>query len=349
MAAAAGWTVLRPECRLEPLSKSANYAMSAAMPGRRFATLLVVAAAGLSACQSSTQVPLIGILSVTVPEHLPAFYDGLKAGGFVEGVNVVTEHREAGGRPSRLRDLANDLVNRKVAAIVTTGGINPARAAKAATSTIPIVFTTGEDPVLVQLVASLSRPGGNATGISLNSTQLTAKRLELMRDLVPGIRRVALLTAPRMIQAAKDHMTQATRAAGVEVISLDVGIDANFEAAFAAAVDQHADAMIVSAVPFFMRDRSRIIALAAAHKLPVVYPWREFTDDGGLMSYAPNLEEIYRQMGLYTARILRGAAPAELPVLLPTRFELVVNLKTAGMMGLSVPRVVNARADRVIQ
>jgi ABC-type uncharacterized transport system substrate-binding protein len=321
------------------------------MRRREFITLVGGGAVTLplGACALPPTTPVIGVLSVTTPAHFPAFLQGLKVEGFVEGRNVAIAHRQAEERVSGLGELVADLVRRQVAVIVAFGGSGPALAAKAATSTIPIVFTTGDDPVRLGLVASLNRPGSNATGVSVSSTELIAKRIELLRELVPEMTAIAILGASRMNKAAQEHIDNVARAVGLKAIVLIANDEGAFEVAFASAAEAEVDGLLVSAVPFFMRHRQQIVALAQRYRMPTIYPWREYSDDGGLMSYAPDLADAYHQIGRYAARILKGAAPSDLPVLLPSKFELVVNLKTAKVLGLPVSRLLNARADRVIE
>jgi putative tryptophan/tyrosine transport system substrate-binding protein len=301
------------------------------------------------------QIPVIGVLGVaahdTIPKYFPAFVQGLKERGYVEGRNVAIEYRLADSRVGRLPAFAADLVRRQVAVIATNGGSLTALAAKAATSRIPIVFTTGDDPVGIGLVESLSRPGGNVTGVSMSSTALLEKRLELLRELAPGAGTIALLMSadPHKGRFWNEHTAIAARTAGFKVIVVEVEVESDLEALFASAIQQGADALLVAAAPFFMRRRAQVVALAARHGVPAVYPFREFSEVGGLMSYGPNLPATYLQAGLYTGRILNGAEPGDLPVQLPTKFELVINLKTAKALGLEVSRLLTARVDKVIE
>jgi putative ABC transport system substrate-binding protein len=297
---------------------------------------------------------VIGILSTSAPgsdsRRLAAFFRGLRREGYVEGKNVVIENRWADGVYDRLPGLAADLVRRRVDLIATTGGNAPALAAKAATSTIPIVFTTGGDPVQAGLVASLSHPGGNMTGMSLYSIELVEKRLELLNELVPSARTIALIgAASTEARFSIQHARSAASAIGVNVLAVNSGRRSNFEEAIASAVQQRAEALLLGAIPFFMGHRAQVVDLAARHSLPTIYPWREFTDVGGLMSYGPNLMEGYERIGSYAGRILKGVSPSDLPVHLPTRFELIINLRTATNLGLVVPRLLHARADKAIE
>jgi putative ABC transport system substrate-binding protein len=299
--------------------------------------------------------PIIGVLGSTSLNSAPIRYSefnrGLREAGYEEGRNVAVEYRMADGHPRRFPELAADLVRRQVAVIATNGGSVAALAAKAATSTIPIVFTTGDDPVGLGLVKSLSHPGGNMTGVSVSSTELIEKRLELLRELLPAANSIALLLArnSHTPHIWNEHATIAAKATGLRVISLEVESENDFQMAFASAVQQGADALFVAAVPFFLRERSKIVVLAAHHSLPAIYSFSEFTEAGGLMSYGPDLRSAYFEAGRYTGRILNGAAPGDLPVQLPSRFELVINLKTAQALGLKISRLLNARADKVIE
>ena len=300
-------------------------------------------------------VPFIGFLNSGSPgerAHLvEAFRQGLKEGGYVDGQDAAIEYRWAEGQIDRLPGLAIELVKRKVAIIVATGGIAPGLAAKSATSTIPIVFTGAEDPVKLGLVASLNRPGGNVTGITNIASSLEAKRLQLLRDLVPAAARVVYLVNPKN-PAAKELVREIHAAAGAsatEIQVLSASVEDEIDAAFVAIKQSRAGALLVAADPLFVTRRNRIIALAAQHAIPASYSFREFADAGGLMSYGPNIADGYRLAGVYAARILKGAKPADLPVLQPTRFELVFNLKAAKKLGLAVPRDFLVRVDEVIE
>jgi putative ABC transport system substrate-binding protein len=277
-----------------------------------------------------------------------AFQQGLSETGYVEGQNVAIEYRWAEGHYDWLASLAADLVGRKVDVIATSAA--GARAAKDATSTIPIVSAVG-DPVLTGLYASLARPGGNLTGVIPLTSELTPKRLELLSELVPRARSIALLVNPNNGNAERDmrEVQEAARAKGVELHILKAGSDGEFEIAFDALVHQHAGALVVGADPFFNSRREELVALAARHAVPAIYEWREPVAAGGLISYGPSLTGIYRQLGIYAGKILNGAKPADLPVQQPTTFELVVNLKTAAALGLTVPQSLLARADEVIE
>jgi putative ABC transport system substrate-binding protein len=275
-----------------------------------------------------------------------AFHQGLSETGYVEGQNLAIEYRWAEGQYDRLPALAADLVSRKVDLIVaTSGGHAPALAAKNATSTIPIVFAMGADPVAFGLVASLARPGGNITGFSILVRELMPKRLDLLSELVPGARVIAMLVN---IERKIGDMQQAARAKGVQLQILEAGTESEIDAAFATLVRLHAGALLV-ADPFYLNRREQLVALAARHAVPAIYDWREYVVAGGLISYGTSLTAVYRQVGIYAGKILKGAKPADLPVQQPTTFELVVNLNTARSLGLTVPPSILARADEVIE
>jgi putative ABC transport system substrate-binding protein len=298
---------------------------------------------------------VIGFLNLASPGPfgplVDAFRQGLEDGGYVEGRNVTIEYRWAEGQPARLPELAADLVSRRVALIATTGGTVVASAAKAATSTIPILFISGPNPVADGLVTSLSRPGGNLTGLALYTSELMPKRLELLSEIVPRAATVALLSYPMGFAADPEpkYLEAAVRATGRQMIVLNASAEGDFEPAFDAAVRQQADALLVSASAFFTNRRAQLVALAARHAMPVAYPWREFVEAGGLMSYGPSIAGAYRQIGQYASRILKGERPSDLAVQMPRKFELIINLKTAKALGLTVPRITLLRADEVIQ
>ena len=310
-----------------------------------------MAAWALAARAQQPAIPAIGFLSSAVsgPGNL-AFRKGLSHAGYVSGQNVIIEIREAKGRYDQLATLAADLVRRKVNVIVAAGGLVSARAAIAATTTIPILFIAGFDPMKLGLVSSFNRPGGNATGVSIYTTELLAKRLELLRELLPRASRIALLiNADNVVSEIEaDDMEMLARAAGLRLIIVKANAATGFEGAFSAAATDRADALLVSADPFFTIQRTRIVALAARHRLPAAYPWLEYVEAGGLMSYGPILLDAYQQIGVYAGRILQGERAGDLPVQLPLKFELGINLGTAKALNLMVPRVTLFRADRLI-
>jgi putative ABC transport system substrate-binding protein len=271
--------------------------------------------------------------------------------GYVEGQNVAIEYRWAESRYDRLPVLAADLVGQKVDVIASTGGTTAAIAAKNATSTIPIVFSSGDDPVGDGLVASLARPGGNLTGVSILNVELMPKRLELLSELVPQATVIALLVNPNSAIAERimRDVQQAARAKGVELPILKAGAEGEFEIAFASLVQLQAGGLVVPTDGLFNSQREQLVALASRHAVPAIYPSREFAASGGLISYGPSLPATNRLVGIYVGRILKGAKPADLPVQQPTTFELVVNLQTAKALGLTVPPSILARADEVIE
>jgi putative tryptophan/tyrosine transport system substrate-binding protein len=298
-------------------------------------------------------MPVIGYLGAGSPgpsaPFVAAFRKGLGESGYVEGQNVAIEYRFAEGHDDQLPALAADLVGRKVDVIVTFGGGAP-RAAKAASQTIPIVFAIGGDPIAIGLVASLARPGGNVTGVGWLGGELTSKRLELISELVPHARAIALLVNPNNPGASVvREMQEAARTKGVQLPILYAGTESEIDAAFASLVQGNADALVVPAEPFINSRRQQIVALAARHAVPAIYGIREYVAAGGLISYGASLTAVYRQAGVYAGTILKGAKPADLPVQQPTKFELVINLKTANALGLTVPQSMLIRADEVIE
>jgi ABC-type uncharacterized transport system substrate-binding protein len=324
---------------------------------REFITLLGGAAAWpLAARAQQPGTPVIGFLNSASPRPfanmVDAFREGLKSQGLLEGRDFRIEYQWAEGDYNKLPALASELVQRGVALIAATGGIISAQAAIKATSTIPILFVIGIDPVELGMVSSLSRPGGNVTGVSLYTTELATKRLEMLKELVPGGSTFALLVNSARSQAIdieiKD-MSAAARRFGLELIVLKARTEREIEAAFASAAGQGASAITISADPFFTSLSGQLVALAARHSLPAVYPFRQYIRAEGLMSYGTELAWAYRQIGFYASRILKGEKPADLPVQLPTKFDLVINLKTAKALGLDVPPTLLAIADEVIE
>ena len=328
------------------------------MRRREFITLISGTAAWpLAARAQQAATPVIGFLDprslhYTLADQQRAFRQGLKDAGYVEGESVVIEYRWAEGQIDRLPALAAELVRRRVAVITTGGGPAAALAAKAATTTIPIVFVVGEDPVKLGLVASLARPGGNLTGINLVIGELTAKRLGLLRELVPGAARVAVLVNPANTANAETTLRDvepAARAMGLQIQILKASTSQEIEAAFATFVGERPDALFVGNDAFLISRRVQLVHLATRHAIPATYTARDFAEVGGLMSYGSNITDAYRQFGVYAGRILKGAKPAELPVVQSTKFELVINLPTARMLGLTVPDKLIAAADEVIE
>lgn len=325
------------------------------MKRREFITLIAGGAATwpLASYGQRRAIPVIGYLHFAEPTYVPTandFLQGLKEAGFVEGQNVAVEYRWAEGRYDRLPDMAADLVRLKVD-LIAAFGPPPAKAAKDATSVIPIVFEVGNDAVEAGLVDSLPRPGGNATGMSVLFVQLTPKRLELLCELVPDTKTVALLVNPNSPTAAPSvrGAPEAARAKGVELSILKATNESEIETAFETAVSSKVGGLIITADPFFDTRRQQLVATAARTKMPTIFFELEFANAGGLMSYGPSLASVYRRMGLYAARILKGEQPAELPVEQPTTFQTVINLKTAKELGITVPAKLLFTADEVIE
>jgi putative ABC transport system substrate-binding protein len=327
--------------------------VSARRIGRRglVASLAVIIAAWpLAAGAQQKAMPVIVYLGAGSPaSSVTHFRQGLSETGYVEGQNVAIEYRWAEGSYDRLPAMAADFVGRKVDLIVTSGGSSAALAAKSATSTIPVVFETG-DPVAFGLVASLARPGGNLTGLSYLAFELMAKRLELLSELVPQARVIALLVNPNNPNAERimRDVQEAARAKGLQLPILKAGTETEIDAAFATHVQRQAGALVVGPDLSFVIRREQLMALASRHAVPAIYWSREWVASGGLISYGPSVPAIYRQLGVYAGKILNGARPADLPVQQPTKFELVVNLKTAKALGLTIPPSLLLRADQVI-
>ena len=323
---------------------------------REFITLLGGAVAWpLSARAQQTTMPVIGFLGSASAEpgagFLAMFRSGLEETGYVEGQNVTIEYRWAENQYDRLPGLAADLVRRRVSVIVASGGPVTPTAAKAATSTIPIVFTATSDPVKLGLVASLSRPDGNVTGTSAFTVELDAKRMEVLREMVPAARVIGAFVNPTRTDANAQSraVEDAARALSWEVRILNAESEADIDAAFASVLEQKISALVVGADPFFNSHRVKIVRLAERHALPAIYMNREFVTAGGLASYGTNIGIGYRQAGIYAGQILKGARPADLPVVQPTKYELIINLKTAQALGLDIPPTLLARADEVIE
>ena len=326
---------------------------------RRLAFLAALGAAALAwpiaAHPQRKAMPVIGWLSGAaaagyVP-FLAAFREGLKETGYVEGQNVAIEYRWADGNYDRLPALAAELVALKVDLIAASGGDASSRAAKDATSTIPIVFNSGDDPVATGLVTSFARPGGNLTGISFLVVELHPKRLELLSDLVPQARVIGLLVNPDSPQTERvlRGMQEAARAKGIQLLVVKASTGSEIDAAFAALSQQAPGALVVQADPFFNSRRDQLVALAARYAVPAIYEGRQFAMAGGLISYGASLTAVYRQLGIYAGKILQGAKPADLPVQQPTTFDLVINLKTAEALGLTIPRTMLDLANEVIE
>jgi putative tryptophan/tyrosine transport system substrate-binding protein len=327
------------------------------MKRREFITLLGGAAAAwpIAARAQQPKLPVIGFMSSRSAkdsvELLQSFHRGLREAGYVEGQNVAIEHRWAEGRYERLPELAAELVNRQVAVIAAFGGGPSARAAKAATLTIPIVISIGDDPIEAGFVKSLNRPDGNITGVMLFTSVIGSKRLGLLRELVPQGGAIALLAnlATTSGQTQKRDIEKTAHEIGQRLVVMDARTDDDFDKAFATFARERVAALMVAADPFFDTRRDRIIELVAKHRWPAIYQFRDYVLAGGLMSYGASILETYFQNGVYVGRILGGAKPADMPILLPTKFELVINMKTANAIGVAIPPGVLAIADEVIE
>jgi len=305
--------------------------------------------------QQSPAIPVVGFLSGRSPSEagyaVAAFRQGLVESGYIDGKNVTIEYRWADGQYERLPTLAAELVARRVNVIAATGGSVAGLAAKAVTGTIPVVFTSGSDPVQIGLVGSLNRPGGNVTGVSFLFGDLGPKRLNLLRELLPQAAVIGLLVNPNYPSALPEtrDVQASAQALGLEIRALNATAESDFESAFAAVVAQKMDALLVGDDPFLQSRRDQLVPLAARHAVPTLYYVRDLVAVGGLMSYGPDPADGYRLAGVYTGRILKGEKPADLPVMQPTRFELAINMKTAKALGLTIPPTLLARADEVIE
>jgi putative tryptophan/tyrosine transport system substrate-binding protein len=325
------------------------------MRRREFIAVFAAAIVAGRARAEQSAMPVIGFLNSATPlawaARVAAFRRGLAEVGYVEGQNVTIEYRWAEGNEDRLPELADDLVGRGVTVIAATGGGRSARAAKRATASIPIVFTAGSDPVTSGLVATLNRPGGNVTGINLLSAELATKRLEVLHDLVPTAKTVAILVNPKS-GATDDEIKSVSAAAqgfGFHLSVLEATSESELDLVFATLSQHHADALLVSSSPFFESRRDQLAVLDARQAIPAVFETRDYAEAGGLASYGPDYAVAYREAGAYVGRILRGAKPADLPVVQLSKIELVLNAKTAAKLGIEIPQSLLARADEVIE
>ena len=326
------------------------------MKRREFITLLGGAAAWPLAAQAQQRgLPVIGFLgapsAAPYARYVAAVHQGLKEVGYVEHQNVAMEYRWADSQYDRLPALAADLVSRRVAVIVPIGESPAVLAAKAATWTIPIVFNLGADPIELGLVTNLSRPGGNITGIAMMALEIETKQLQLLHELAPTSTSIAILLNPSSGQAQPQEREaqEAARVLGLQVLVLKASTEREIEQAFAALVRERAGALLVGADTFFVSQATLFVVLTARHSIPTIYPFRPYVDAGGLMSYGASLLDSYRQTGVYAGRVLKGEKPADLPIVQPTNFELVINLKTARAVGIAIPPTLLARADEVIE
>jgi putative ABC transport system substrate-binding protein len=305
--------------------------------------------------QAQQPMPVIGFLNAASPgplrQQITAFLVGLKESGYVEGQNVAIEYRWAEGQYDRLPALVADLVNQRVSLIVSGGGAPAVLAAKAATTTIPIVFSLGTDPIGLGVVASLNRPGGNITGAYQFTSGLEAKRLGLLHEMVPKATSVAVLINPNFADAENQlrDVQEAAARLGVQLVIVRANTESEFDAAFSTLVGKRAGALLVCGSPFFNGRREQLVVLAARHAVPAIFEWRDFAAAGGLMSYGTSLADAYHQVGVYAGQILRGTKPGDLPVVQSTKFELVINLSTAKALGIEVPPALSARADEIIE
>ena len=327
------------------------------MRRREFIRLLSGAAAAWPFTVHAQQppMPVVGFLNAASPgplrQQVAAFREGLKESDYVEGRNVAVEYRWAEGQYDRLPALVADLVRQQVSVIVSGGGAPAVLAAKAATTTIPIVFSIGADPVVLGLVASLNRPGGNITGVYQFTSGLEAKRLGLLHEMIPKATPIAVLVNPNFADAESQlrDVQEAAARLEVQLVIVRANAESDFDAAFSTLVRQRAGALLVCSSPFFNGRREQLVVLAARHAVPAIFEWRDFATAGGLMSYGTSLADAYRQVGVYAGQILRGAKPVDLPVVQSTKFELVINLSTAKALGLEVPPTLAARADELIE
>jgi putative ABC transport system substrate-binding protein len=299
--------------------------------------------------------PVVGFLNAASPGPLraqvAAFLDGLRQSGYIEGKNLAVEYRWAEGQYDRLPALVADLVRRQVGVIASGGGVSAALAAKAATTTIPIVFSAGGDPVGMGLVPNLNRPGGNITGVHQFTSGLEAKRLGLLHEMVPKATSIAVLSNPDFADAENQlrDIQDAAARLGLQLVVVRANAVDEFEAAFTIISKERAGALLVCSSPFFNGRREQLVVLAARHAVPAIFEWREYAEAGGLMSYGTNLADAYRQVGVYAGQILKGAKPGDLPIVQSTKFELVINLSTAKALGIDIPPTLLARADEVIE